>query len=853
MKVHLMRKFIAILIFSFSFLLADSYFQSIKDAGYQYLYPHPNSTHVSVKSKILIRLQNQQPQNILNLENFITLTGNKKKGYSGTTSIASDGRTILFRPDEFFIPGEKIRVELAPRFSTGQLYYQYVFYVSDSEFGCPVIFPDEANHDHPLKSNSLAKSTQGQARVLSNGVSIPSDFPEIDITVNNDPDSSLIFINHRDYPTYQMILNNDGEPEWYRKVNDNRRDFKLQSNGQITMMTREGGDGYLVFDYDFEYDKTIRASNGYWLDEHELLMLPDSGYFIIGRREETVDMSEYGKPADATVRENCIQEYTKDDELIFQWAAWDHFDPADLDYAVNGNDNYIRFPHMNAVFIDDDGHILLSSRHLSEVTKINRQTGKIIWRLSGENNQFDFLNDDLQGFRNQHAVRATGNNCYTVFDNGNSHNPSQSRAVEYKLDTDNMTAEIIWEFRNDRSQYYSWYMGNTQRLPNGNTLINWAIGQLPKLSEITPDGEKAYEMTFADGCHVYRTFKMDWNGAVRRPYLMTEVTSSHLTLLFNKFGDNDVDYYNIYGSESPNPTTLLDTSKATMKKITELENKYYYFRVTAVNREGEESDFSNEEGVSINFIDPGNNMIKNGDFESGGDHWIWEVFGEATASWSVEDGISYINIGNGGNEYYNVQLRQNGIPLTFGVDYVLEFDARAEASRIVEIKVGQDTAPWIDYSKIGYSALSTQTKHFEYPFTMENASDNNARVVINCGTVDTDIYIDNVVVKAVVENEIEESPTISTKFRLLGNYPNPFNNQTNIRYVLPHKVHVILTIYDINGELTATREIGRQAAGTYDFNLETHGWASSIYFYQVEAVSGQNIVNTKTGKMILIK
>ena len=34
------------------------------------------------------------------------------------------------------------------------------------------------------------------------------------------------------------------------------------------------------------------------------------------------------------------------------------------------------------------GHLLISSRHMDEVTKIDRQTGEIIWRLGGKNNDF---------------------------------------------------------------------------------------------------------------------------------------------------------------------------------------------------------------------------------------------------------------------------------------------------------------------------------------------------------------------------------------------------------------------------------------------------------------------------------
>jgi hypothetical protein len=64
--------------------------------------------------------------------------------------------------------------------------------------------------------------------------------------------------------------------------------------------------------------------------------------------------------------------------------------------------------------------------------------------------------------------------------------------------------------------------------------------------------------------------------------------------------------------------------------------------------------------------------------------------------------------------------------------------------RIIEAKVGQDESPWTNYSKIGYSYVTPNLTHFRYPFTMEDSSDYNARVVFNTGTSNIDVYIDNV-------------------------------------------------------------------------------------------------------------
>ena len=89
-----------------------------------------------------------------------------------------------------------------------------------------------------------------------------------------------------------------------------------------------------------------------------------------------------GGQADAIFLETSIQEFTPNQELIFNWPGLEHLRDGlpylEIDDPKSG---YFRFPHMNAIEVDIDGHFLVSSRLLSEVTKINRQTGEIIWRL----------------------------------------------------------------------------------------------------------------------------------------------------------------------------------------------------------------------------------------------------------------------------------------------------------------------------------------------------------------------------------------------------------------------------------------------------------------------------------------
>jgi diadenosine tetraphosphatase ApaH/serine/threonine PP2A family protein phosphatase len=70
---------------------------------------------------------------------------------------------------------------------------------------------------------------------------------------------------------------------------------------------------------------------------------------------------------------------------------------------------------------------------------------------------------------------------------------------------------------------------------------------------------------------------------------------------------------------------------------------------------------------------------------------------------------------------------------------------------------------------------------------------------------------------------------------LLQNYPNPFNPSTTIRYVLPARCHVILTVFNTLGQQIATLINDTQEAGYHDVRCDGSGLASGVYFYRLRA------------------
>ena len=80
---------------------------------------------------------------------------------------------------------------------------------------------------------------------------------------------------------------------------------------------------------------------------------------------------------------------------------------------------------------------------------------------------------------------------------------------------------------------------------------------------------------------------------------------------------------------------------------------------------------------------------------------------------------------------------------------------------------------------------------------------------------------------------------------LLSNYPNPFNPETWIPYHLAKPADVTLTIYDVNGHIVRTLDVGHQRAGRYQDRARAAYWdgrnthgepvASGVYFYMLSA------------------
>jgi hypothetical protein len=336
-----------------------------------------------------------------------------------------------------------------------------------------------------------------------------------------------------------MIVDSLGRVVYYKPVTAiSSGDFKIQPNG---LMSFSKATKFYLMDSTFTIVDSVRCMNGVVTDTHDMQILPNGHFLMLGYEYVTMDLSMYNYfgpnndlpgNSNANVRAVVIQELDSARNVVFEWHSVDHFAFTDVDPRFLGSPLNVDWTHSNSVELDNDGNILLSSRHFDEVTKINRSDSSVMWRLGGNANQFTFINDTFP-FLGQHDARRIANGHLTLNDNGHPSGPGHyAAAKEYMLDENLHTATLAWSYVEDTS-IYSVAMGNVQRLANGNTLVNY--GNTPNsnimFNVVDPAGNKIFELTFDDTLRSYRAFnypQLPWT--LSRPVITCSMSGNQLLL-----------------------------------------------------------------------------------------------------------------------------------------------------------------------------------------------------------------------------------------------------------------------------------------------------------------------------------
>jgi hypothetical protein len=273
----------------------------------------------------------------------------------------------------------------------------------------------------------------------------------------------------------------------------------------------------------------------------------------------------------------------------------------------------------------------------------------------------------------------------------------------------------------------------------------------------------------------------------------------------------------------------------------------------------------------------GDNLVTNGDFESGQASWMFYTNGSGSfdVSGPSAEGsnAAHLTLNSLGS---NMQLFQYNVSLEANTVYRLSFSAYSTGGHDMNVSVQKHGSPYTSYG-LSFQQVNLGSGWADYTleFTSANFSGtvSDARVMfwfVNYASTGDVYHIDNVVLTAASsttqenneagaddQNEIMsgvEAPSLPQTVELFQNYPNPFNPSTEIRFVLPFDGRVKLTVYNVLGEVVQELLNTSKSVGYHQVTWNAINVPAGVYIYRLDVIASDNSQSfTDIKKMLLVK
>lgn len=206
---------------------------------------------------------------------------------------------------------------------------------------------------------------------------------------------------------------------------------------------------------------------------HDLLILPDEQVLYIAHEIITIDDTERGGEEETRVLVDSLRLWDQARHTTEE--LWDARDHLSLGLRVRWGGEPKNWLNANSLAFGVRGNVILSLSSRNEIISIAPDFRSIEWRLGGPESSYEFT-DPTDRFYFQHTAAELPNGNILLFDNGRGRPEKEggeySRALELALNTYDLTAVKVWEYRHT-PDLYSLSRSSAYRLPSGTTLINF--------------------------------------------------------------------------------------------------------------------------------------------------------------------------------------------------------------------------------------------------------------------------------------------------------------------------------------------------------------------------------------------
>ena len=326
-----------------------------------------------------------------------------------------------------------------------------------------------------------------------------------------------------------MIVDNRGQPIWYRPMQaSNLRVQTYRGRPVLTWWRAPSGRRhratYVIANGHYRPIERFKAGHGYSGDLHEFRLLPRGKALITAYKAVHRDLRSLGGPRNAVVLDSIAQEVkVKSGRVVWEWHSLDHVPIRDsFDPVPKHRGSPYDYFHINSVAPAPGGDVLVSGRDTHTVYRIDRRSGRIVWRIGGKRSNFKLGKG--AAFAWQHDAHLEGSDRLVMFDNSDAppaRKPlrDHSRGLILRLDGRKRTAML--EDQYVRPGTLSISQANTELLPNGNVFVGWGAEQY--FTEFSQSGEVLFDAQFSTRTSSYRCFRFPWVGQpAQRPAIASE-------------------------------------------------------------------------------------------------------------------------------------------------------------------------------------------------------------------------------------------------------------------------------------------------------------------------------------------
>ena len=378
---------------------------------------------------------------------------------------------IIFKTDETVSP--KVTIEGDDELTT----YEYTF-DEGKEHYLPIygLYPDREN-TVVVEYGDLRKEFTITTEALPDDFILPTSVDATKDKLSND----LYFFTPSSNG-YTCAYDVNGSVRWYLTTNAIWKIDRLDNGHMLISTERPINSPYYMTGL-YEMDmlgkiyKEYSLKGGYHHDYYEM----PNGNLLVASDDFT--------SGNGTVEDYIVELDRKTGKVVKS------FDLKDILNMEDGkSENWVEYDwfHNNSVWYDEETNsITLSGRHQDAVINIDYGSGDLNWIIGDPTNWseeyqkyfFTPVGDDFEWQWSQHAAMITPEGYVFIFDNGNNKSKNEdeyvpaedsySRGVMYKIDTDKMTIEQVFEYGKERgSEFYSPYISDVDYIDSEHYIIH---------------------------------------------------------------------------------------------------------------------------------------------------------------------------------------------------------------------------------------------------------------------------------------------------------------------------------------------------------------------------------------------